>query len=114
MYTYHGQIVRVIDGDTVVVDIDLGLRTWRRDTHIRLAGINAPEIRGDQREQGLVSKAALEQLLPPGKVVRLQTEKDKTSFDRYVATIWVLTAEGVDKEVNAAMIEGGYAVVSAG
>lgn len=43
LYTYRAEIVRVIDGDTVVADIDLGFDVWLRDEHLRLDGIDAPE-----------------------------------------------------------------------
>ena len=43
LYTYRGEIVRVIDGDTVVADIDLGFNVWVRDEHLRLNRIDAPE-----------------------------------------------------------------------
>lgn len=43
MYQYKAIIKRVIDGDTVVVDIDLGFHMWIHDLHIRLYGIDTPE-----------------------------------------------------------------------
>jgi len=43
MYQYKTIIKRVIDGDTVVVDVDLGFFTWLRDLPIRLHGIDTPE-----------------------------------------------------------------------
>ena len=43
LYTYKANIVRVIDGDTVVADIDLGFDVWLRKEHLRLVGIDAPE-----------------------------------------------------------------------
>jgi endonuclease YncB( thermonuclease family) len=43
VWLIHAVIVRVIDGDTVVANLDLGWHTWRHDEHIRLGGIDAPE-----------------------------------------------------------------------
>ena len=43
VWLVHAVIVRVIDGDTVVANLDLGWHTWRHDEHIRLNGIDAPE-----------------------------------------------------------------------
>lgn len=43
MYQYRATISRVIDGDTAVMDIDLGFHIWLRDVHLRLRGINTPE-----------------------------------------------------------------------
>ena len=45
MYDYQCTIVRVVDGDTVDVDIDLGFDTWRRGERIRLYGVDTPECR---------------------------------------------------------------------
>ena len=41
LYTYRATVTRVIDGDTVVADIDLGFRTWRHGERLRLYGIDA-------------------------------------------------------------------------
>jgi micrococcal nuclease len=43
MYEYGIKIKRVIDGDTVVVDVDLGFGTWLMDKHVRIYGVNTPE-----------------------------------------------------------------------
>ena len=43
MYQYKAKFVRVIDGDTAVLDVDLGFYVWLRDLHFRFYGINCPE-----------------------------------------------------------------------
>lgn len=43
MYQYKAVFKRVIDGDTAVLDVDLGFHIWLRDLHFRFYGINAPE-----------------------------------------------------------------------
>lgn len=43
MYEYKCKVLRVVDGDTVDVDIDLGFGVWLQEERIRLAGIDAPE-----------------------------------------------------------------------
>ena len=48
MYRYKATIKRIINGDTLVVDIELGLGIDARKKHIRLKGINAPEIKTDE------------------------------------------------------------------
>ncbi len=45
MYEYNCKISRVVDGDTVDVDIDLGFGTWRCSERIRLYGVDTPECR---------------------------------------------------------------------
>ena len=45
MYHYKAKLLRVVDGDTIDVDIDLGFDVWLRKQRIRLAGIDTPESR---------------------------------------------------------------------
>lgn len=45
MYEYKAIIKKVYDGDTVIIDIDLGFHIWIRDQSVRVEGINTPEIR---------------------------------------------------------------------
>ena len=62
MYEYHARLLQVVDGDTVDLDIDLGcfVRITRR---CRLRGINAPEMKGQDSEEGKVSRLELEKIL---------------------------------------------------
>lgn len=106
LYDYSAVIVRVVDGDTVVADIDLGFRTWRRDEHLRLFGIDAPEVRGEHRENGLASARALEGRILR-KTVTVCTIRDKVgSFGRYLAVIYL---DG--ENINDWLVDAGYAVV---
>lgn len=116
MYEYRATVLRVVDGDTVHADVDLGFDAHQLMT-LRLAGINAPE---HGTPEGEAATAALKELIygptlghlanPPNvihAVVMLHTFKDKREkFGRYLATLFTLT--GVD--INAAMIAGGHAV----
>ena len=51
MYEYRATVTDVYDGDTITVDIDLGLRTFKKGLKIRLLRVNTPEIRGKEREE---------------------------------------------------------------
>jgi len=105
LYDYRAEIVRVIDGDTVVADIDLGFNTWRKDEHLRLRGIDAPEIRGEERPEGLIAAEALRGRLA-GRDLIICTIKDRTgSFGRFLVDIY----DG-DSLINDWMVEQGYAV----
>ena len=82
MYEYRCKIIRVIDGDTVDVDIDLGFQVWIRGERVRIMGIDTPESRtSDKTEKvvGLASKARLKELLH-GEVI-LKTEVSKAGED---------------------------------
>ncbi len=108
LYTYRGVVVSVYDGDTVRADIDLGLYTWIKKEKIRLARINAPELRGAEREAGLRSRDFLRELLL-GKEVILKTLKDrKGKYGRYLAEIWLLQ-DNQWINVNDLLVEKGFA-----
>ena len=82
MYEYRCKIIRVIDGDTVDVDIDLGFQVWIRGERVRIMGIDTPESRtSDKTEKvfGLASKERLKELLH-GEVI-LKTEVSKAGED---------------------------------
>ena len=62
MYEYTATVVRVVDGDSVYLDIDLGFGIWLRNENVRLYGINAPETRTrdkEEKERGLMAKSFL-------------------------------------------------------
>ncbi|WP_437226011.1 thermonuclease family protein [Planctomicrobium sp. SH661] len=109
MYEYRTRITRVIDGDTVVGEIDLGFRIALTVT-LRLVGINAPEIRGSERPRGLAARQYLESLLEEltgqtGQLV-VRTQQDVTEkYGRYLAEL-------ISGEVNLnhALVTAGHAV----
>lgn len=90
MYTYNAAIVRVIDGDTLVVNIDLGFHTWRNEQTIRLLGCNAREIHD---QGGPEARDNLTAMLPAGTPVVVSTVAPDKYADRYDASI---TVKGVD------------------
>ncbi len=112
MYEYRGSIVRVVDGDTVHVHLDLGINV-AIDLTLRLYGINAPEM---STPEGVAAKAHLIELLQggPGTTTNFQpltirTVKDRREkYGRYLGTL-IRTADGLD--VNQSMLSDGFAVV---
>ena len=110
MFTYQATVLRIIDGDTVDVDIDLGFSVWLKKQRVRMMGIETPESRTRDKEEkvrGLLSKKKLTELCPVGSIVQLMTAKDKNKgkFGRILGT---LVVDGVD--VNQWLIENNYAV----
>ena len=80
MFEYNCTIVRVVDGDTVDVDIDLGFGVWLRKQRIRFHGVDTPESRTrdlEEKKYGLAAKAFVEGHLPVGSIRTLTTVKDK-------------------------------------
>jgi len=79
MYEYRATIVKVVDGDTVDVDIDLGFGIVLSDERVRIAGIDTPESRTRDKEEkkfGLAAKARVKQLLGKTCVLKTQINKD--------------------------------------
>lgn len=95
-YIYYAKVVGVYDGDTITVDLDLGFKMWVRGAKIRLYGINAPEVRGPTRHEGLVSRDYLRELIL-GRPVFIMTTRDKRGkYGRMLGTIFdfATTEEG--------------------
>lgn len=117
-WRYEAQLVRVVDGDTIVCDIDLGLNTWARAQYVRLAGINAPEKTGLTKEAGLEATAYLTAVLVPFAtrlwlVTTAYHEYEK--YGRVLAYVFTddpfaLTDPLLEESVNSQMVENGYAV----
>ena len=85
MYEYKCKILRVVDGDTVDVDIDLGFGVWMHKERVRMMGIDTPESRTRDRVEkafGLASKDRLKELLPIGSIQVLKTEIDRSGEDK--------------------------------
>jgi len=80
VYEYSCKIVRVVDGDTVDVDIDLGFGVWMHKERIRLHGIDTPESRTrdlEEKKYGLLAKEQIRFFLPEGSMQTLVTVRDK-------------------------------------
>lgn len=100
MYTYNAELIRVIDGDTIEANVDLGFNTWSR-VKIRLYGIDAYESRTrdlEEKAKGLAAKELVISLL----------EKSEGNF--------VLQSKGLDKYgrslgiilIPDEMVDGGF------
>ena len=84
MYIYRCKILRVVDGDTVDVDIDLGFGIWMHKERVRMMGIDTPESRTRdlvEKAFGLASKERLKDILPVGSKQILKTQIDKSGED---------------------------------
>lgn len=103
-YIRKAVVKRIVDGDTIVVDVDLGFSTTLQQV-VRLAGINAPEVVGADKAAGLASKAWLENLIPPGTTVTVQTVKPREKYGRYLATVLI---DGL--YVHDLIVAAGHAV----
>jgi len=81
MYQYNAIIQKVVDGDTLVIAIDLGLSVWIHDEKIRLYGINTPEVYGVKKgtpewEEGNKASDFVKSILKEKDEIFIQTIKD--------------------------------------
>ena len=108
MFEYRCKILRILDGDTVDVDLDLGFKVVLSKERVRIAGIDTPESRTrdlEEKKFGLASKERLKQLLGKTAVIRTMKPDSKEKFGRILGDFIV---DG--KSVSEILIEEGYAV----
>lgn len=110
---YDVKIIKVIDGDTVDVDINIGFGVWLHDERVRIMGIDTPESRTRDKVEDLFGEAAkrrLKEIL--GKTAVLITTEDnkgedmKGKFGRILGDF--ITEDG--KQVTDILIEEGHCV----
>ncbi len=99
MYQYSAIVRKVIDGDTLEIDIDLGLSVWVRQEKIRLYGINTPEIFGVKKGslewiEGNKASEFAKSIVRENDEIRIETIKDKKEkYGRYLALVYVKTSD---------------------
>ena len=111
MYEYRvKKVLKVVDGDTIDVDIDLGFDI-SFTSRVRLAGIDTPESRTTDKAEkvlGLEVKDRLKHLISTANTVVIRTEKPDSS-EKYGRILGWLFLDGAEKSVNEALIADGYA-----
>ena len=115
MYEYRCKVIKVIDGDTVDVDIDLGFDIVLKDERVRIMGIDTPESRTRDKVEkkfGLASKARLKELIggKSGPILKTQINKKgedmRGKFGRILGDF--VTDNG--RMVTDILVEEGHAV----
>ena len=113
MYEYKVNILKVVDGDTVDVDIDLGFGCWLRNERVRIVGIDCPESRTSDRIEKVFGEAAkqrLTSLLSSEATLISQISKMgenmKGKFGRILGDFKTIN----DQIVSTTLMEEGHAV----
>ena len=114
VYEYKCKIVRVVDGDTVDVDIDLGFGVWMHKERIRLHGIDTPESRTrdlEEKKYGLLAKEQIRFFLPEGSMQTLVTVSDKAGkFGRILGKFKIFDSKNdCETTINDWMIQEHHA-----
>jgi micrococcal nuclease len=103
VWLVHAVVVRVVDGDTVVLNLDLGWHTWRHDESVRLA--HADALERTDRVRWAEVKVFVERLMPVGAEVLLISEK----LEKYGRTLGrIVLRDG--RDVGAELLKAGLAV----
>ena len=106
-YIYNAHVTSVYDGDTITCNITCGFGVELKKQKIRLFGLNTPEVRGESREEGLISRDKLRERILD-KDIQLKTIKDKKGkYGRYLGIIYL-----GDENINEWLIDSGLAVVA--
>lgn len=110
-YQYWGEVVRVVDGDTIDFNIALGFEL-EFFTRVRLFGVDTPEIHGVKKtskeyREGKKAAEYVESILPPGKWVELKVFSGlREKYGRWLCEIFI---DG--RSFNRELIDKGYALI---
>jgi len=105
MYHYKATLNRIIDGDTIDVNVDLGFDVKIKQ-RVRLYGINTPEVRTkdlNEKKKGLEATEYLKKILPKEFVMETILNK-RGKYGRVLGILWVK-----DVNINEKMVNEGYA-----
>ena len=116
MYEYRAKIVKIVDGDTVDVDIDLGFGIILSDERVRIMGIDTPESRTRDKVEkkfGLASKKRLKEILGKTTVLKTQINRDgedmKGKFGRILGD-FIIDLNGEPISIVDALMDAGHCV----
>jgi micrococcal nuclease len=119
-YTYRAKFLNNHDGDTVRLDLDLGMDIWFRNQAIRLYGVNTPELKGETLEAAKKARDFVNARLSAAVDIIVETIKDRTEkYGRWLARIHYATSidggkQAVWRTINDDLLTEGMAVVMKG
>lgn len=99
------------DGDTLTIDIDQGFNDWKVNQKIRLFGVDTPELRGAERERGLMVRDKVASWCQVGRRGEIRTFKDKAG--KYGRWLGLIVPDGWTESINARLLREGMAEIEA-
>ena len=111
MFEYKASLVKVVDGDTIDVDLDLGFGVWLKKQRVRLYGINTPESRTrdlEEKKRGLAAKDRVIELIENCEELSIKTILNKKARGKYGRILADILADGIN--VNQTLVSEGHAV----
>ena len=112
LYYYAAQVTEVYDGDTLTVDLDLGLGLWRHGQTIRLWRVNTPEVKGAEKERGLqvrdfVCKMVLNKPILLRTILDRRGEDRTEKFGRLLGEVLIEDENGEQINLNDLLLAQG-------
>ena len=110
MYQYKCKIIKVLDGDTVDIDLDLGFNIILANQRVRMAGVDTPESRtsiAEEKVRGQLSKKKLAEKLPIGSWQIIETQKSDNNDDKFGRILGIFILEDGTR-VNDWLIQNNY------
>ena len=110
-WVYPARCLRIVDGDTLDLIVDVGYYLTRRD-HFRLLDVDAPELRGIERPAGLAAQQFVREWIVDAGIggwpLVIQTAKDPDNFGRYLCHLWrVSDGRNLAEDIRAAGYDSG-------
>ena len=110
LYHYKITVTKVVDGDTIYGEVDLGFNISAKKMEFRLAEVNTPETKGENRIAGLASKKFVEDVLLNKEVCILTKKDSKEKYGRYLAWLYYKDADNLWICLNKKLVELNLAV----
>lgn len=109
-YCYDAKVVSIYDGDTITVEVDLGFNVTTKKK-IRFYGVNTYELRGEERDKGLLAKQFVVDRIKD-KDIKLYTIRDKTGkYGRYLGIIYYVNMDNEEINLNLELIKNNHGVL---
>ncbi len=110
-YSYEATLVKVIDGDSIVLQVDLGFDILTTQT-FQLAGLDAPELIGANARDGKLVKKEVAEWLKTADRITVRCTGGKTGSGRWYASVDVYDVDGKGFCVNEELLSRGLAALS--
>jgi micrococcal nuclease len=110
LYRYQARLIRVIDGDTVVLEIDLGFRCSIHDQHVRLFGVDTPELNGPDAMKAVDARQFTTMWFRDAPRVYIESYRDREEQDSFGRILARVYREGDPVSLNDRLLAAGKAV----
>lgn len=116
MYDYKATLVRIIDGDSIVLNIDLGFHMTITNRHIRLMGLDTPEIRTrdpEEKVRGFLAKYFVEKMFADAEKSGAEITVVSHGIDKFGRVLGeiIFTTKDTAINLNEELLKSGHAVV---